>query len=457
MDLAPSRMTSHERVKRLALAMAVTIACPLALSGCDSGGRSRGVNTANGTAAPTTSAGTGTGNGTAPGTSGTAPGTTAPGVAQGVFTPSADMINARGQHSATLLSNGRVLVVGGADGTGTLSESEVFDPLTANWQRTRDLSANPDDGLMLDPTGQFPTARQLHTATVLGDGRVLVGGGIGIERMNAQGQPVFEILSTAYLFDAGTNTFTAAPNLPTAAAWQLSSQGPNGEGILAGGMDANMTSTLNVSVFDPTTDLWSTQTMGSAHTWGTMVSITGQSLVIGGGDVQQGANGNLGVAAPATLRVESFGIAGATSPATANTADLIFPASTPLATGGVLVSGGQALNGQQFQVSGACEVFDGQSTWSAGPTLTTPRYQHQAVRVGAQGEILIVAGVDAAGQPLAQCELYNADSNQILGTVDLATPRVDHQVVRLPSGQVVVIGGFDGQQAPVAQTEIYTR
>jgi hypothetical protein len=66
------------------------------------------------------------------------------------------MRTARVYHTATLLSDGRVLVAGGGDAT-----AELYDPATATFSST----------------GSMAVARSSHTATLLSDGRVLVAGG----------------------------------------------------------------------------------------------------------------------------------------------------------------------------------------------------------------------------------------------------------------------------------------
>src|SRR4030095_8076404 len=60
-------------------------------------------------------------------------------------------------HSATLLEDGRVLIVGGDNLNGVVSQAEIVDPVS----QTSSLAASI-------------TARTDHTATRLSDGRVLV-------------------------------------------------------------------------------------------------------------------------------------------------------------------------------------------------------------------------------------------------------------------------------------------
>jgi hypothetical protein len=79
----------------------------------------------------------------------------------------------RFEHTATLLLNGTVLVVGSAYASN--ADSQIFDPKnTEQWAST---------GLTMD--------RYLHTATMLTDGRVLIAGGYGV------GSP-----TTAWIFSA---------------------------------------------------------------------------------------------------------------------------------------------------------------------------------------------------------------------------------------------------------------
>lgn len=92
--------------------------------------------------------------------------------------------NGRFGHSATLLPDGRVLVVGGMHLSGRVLDScEIFDPSAMTWTSAA-------------PTG---TARTRHAAILLTDGRVLVAGGVGGDG---------EALRSAEIFDPVTEVWT---------------------------------------------------------------------------------------------------------------------------------------------------------------------------------------------------------------------------------------------------------
>ena len=81
--------------------------------------------------------------------------------ATGNFTATGSMATARSSHAATLLPNGRVLIVGGSDGDHALASAELYDPATGTFSSA----------------GSMSKARDGATATLLPDGRVLICGG----------------------------------------------------------------------------------------------------------------------------------------------------------------------------------------------------------------------------------------------------------------------------------------
>ena len=85
-----------------------------------------------------------------------------PAQAPGRWKVTGDLTTPRDYHTATLLPNGQVLVVGGTGSDYTaLASVELYDPATGIWTAT----------------GSLATARENHTATLLPNGHVLVAAG----------------------------------------------------------------------------------------------------------------------------------------------------------------------------------------------------------------------------------------------------------------------------------------
>ena len=76
----------------------------------------------------------------------------------GSWTTTGSMTNALEYHTASILTNGKVLVTGGVGGGNS---AELYDPSTGSWTTT----------------GSMNTARYYHTASILTNGKVLVTGG----------------------------------------------------------------------------------------------------------------------------------------------------------------------------------------------------------------------------------------------------------------------------------------
>jgi len=129
--------------------------------------------------------------------------------ATGAFSSTGDMTIPRHKHAAAPLPDGRALILGGSDardGRGQYATAEVFDPATGCFSPTGAMAARrfklpdavvalPNGGILVAgggarvevydaSTGTFApgagdlgTGRAFATATLLGDGRVLVAGG----------------------------------------------------------------------------------------------------------------------------------------------------------------------------------------------------------------------------------------------------------------------------------------
>jgi hypothetical protein len=135
----------------------------------------------------------------------------------GEFSSPGQMSFSRFGHTASLLPDGRVLIVGGAAGgspdapAGLIERAEIYDPTTGLFYVSDQVEA-----------------RIFHTSTVLADGRVLVYGGLG-----TGGGPI----ATAEVFDPDAGTFAslALDPAPEPRLGHTASLLPDGRVLIAGG------------------------------------------------------------------------------------------------------------------------------------------------------------------------------------------------------------------------------
>src|SRR4029079_17758115 len=59
----------------------------------------------------------------------------------GTWTPTGSVVTARRGHTAMVLSDGKVLVAGGVNGSVTLASGELYDPESGTWTPTGSLGA----------------------------------------------------------------------------------------------------------------------------------------------------------------------------------------------------------------------------------------------------------------------------------------------------------------------------
>src|SRR5207248_162294 len=191
---------------------------------------------------------------------------------------------ARALHTATLLGNGKVLVVGGYDGTNSLASAELYDTTNGTWTTT----------------GSPATARKLHTATLLSGGAVFVVG--GYDGSNS--------LASADLYDPGTGTWTATGRLATPRNSHTATLLADGTVLVAGGSDGS-NSLASAELYNPATAGWTaTGNLGTGRYSGTATLLSNGKVLIAGGGGNSGALPSAELYDPATTAWSATGSLG---------------------------------------------------------------------------------------------------------------------------------------------------
>lgn len=316
---------------------------------------------------------------------------------------------ARTNHSAVVLSNGHVLLMGGASASGeALDTAQVYDPAANTWTAAGRMSAN----------------RMNPGAVPLKNGQVLVVGGWN----NSQ-------LHTAEVYNPATRTWTAVGDMASARDLHTTTLLDNGKVLVTGGL--NTSGHLDTAeVYDPAATTWSAtmNRMSSPRALHAATRLKDGRVLVTGGHLLNGTRlASAEVYDPATntwTHVASMNVA-----RTGHTA-------TVLNNGHVLVAGGSGTHGHVTTT----EVYDpAANTWT--PTLgalSTVRDEHGAVLLST-GHVL-VAGGDDGTTPTATAELYDPATRLWTPVVSMATARTRATLVVMRTGEVLALGGSSNNQ-----------
>jgi len=268
-------------------------------------------------------------------------------------------------HTATLLANGQVLVVGGGNSSSS-TPTELYDPATGRWR----LGGEPR------------IRRNGHTATLLKNGNVLVAGG----------DTVYSI-TTAELYTAATSQWSDAGNLSTLRVLHTATLLPDGRVLVTGGSRAPTTA---AEIYNAASGEWRAtgpmKEQRQAHT-ATLLR-DGRVLVVGG-------------------------FPNAIGPYPAPGSPVLFPST---------------------------EVYSSTTnTWAIGPSMFTPRWAHTATLLP-DGRVIVIGGYSTGGyssyaQVQSSVEIFDPANNRWYVARPLSRPRAYHTTTLLADGTLLVVGG----------------
>ena len=348
----------------------------------------------------------------------------------GAWLATSHLLESRIGHTATLLSDGRVLVAGGVNqafGVGSAA-AELYDPRTDGWTAT----------------GGMHAARAWHSATLLRDGTVLVVGGIAAN--NAKGTDV--AVASAEIYDAATDVWTPIDG-PLVGEVHGALLLPDGRVLVTGGYDERARRPVGQArLYDPATRTWS--------------DVGGARFPAGASAAQLFDGRILVVLADASSRNDRTAFYDPETSAWSAGPDL--PKGfgngvwVRLADGRVLAAGGGDPNGPGAVGAAQAALFDpSTATWRLTGSMLVARLGHAATLM-ADGRVLVTGGKVYGGPEAARfasAELYDP----ILGTWtairDMAVARDGHTATLLPDGRVLVTGGEAQGGSALDSAELY--
>jgi hypothetical protein len=357
----------------------------------------------------------------------------------------ASLSQARAGHTATLLTTGKVLVVGGRGSGGYLASAELYDPATGEWTATGSLVQGHADhtATLLDgpPCEVLPDVRPAYC------GKVLVAGG----RNSAGSLPIAELYDPAA---AGTWSVTGplaqaradhtATRLDKPVPSDVNRAEINGMVLVAGGRTGTSVGTsggavlASAELYNPAAGAWvpagPMTDLRSDHT----------ATLLPGGRVLM-AGGNIGEAGVRDPFLQGAAII-------TDSSDLYDPATNTHTPTQLL---------DQPRADHTATLLNG-----AGPCLLS--YVGE-VRPGPCYNVLAAGRIDGNGNaPGRTSEIYNYDRDDApdindywRAGADMNAERANHTATKLDDGKVLVAGGVDGAGAPgstvaLSSAELYT-
>jgi hypothetical protein len=331
-------------------------------------------------------------------------GVTYPALVDPAWTTTGSMAQQREMHQATLLPSGRVLVSGG----GISGLAELFDPAG-----TGTFAA----------TGSMAARRMAHTATWLGAGRVLIAGGdVGAA----------DSTSAAELYDTATGAFAPLAPMTTARRMHTATLLTSGKVLVTGGL-ATSGELSSAELFDPSGAgaFLATASMPRTMFEHTATLLTsGKVFVVGGGGAALFDPAGAGSFAPGPSIV---------SVRRNHTATL-------LPSGLVLVVGGYGTYGAET----TAELFD--PSGSAGSTLfpakLSYRWAHTATLLSS-GRVLLAGGYGGSAAS-STAELLDPATGRVSPLSPMHFARYYYASAPLGSDRVLMVGG-DGVVGSTAE------
>lgn len=346
----------------------------------------------------------------------------------GMFSPTGSMSTQRERANAVLLADGRVLVIGGYNfsSNSILTTSEIYDPATGQFSQ---VATTPGDG------------RTGATTTLLTNGKVLVAGGYNGNTY----------LSSALLYNPANNSYATTGSMSTTRSLAGAVLLPSGKVLLVGGNSGRFSATSSIESYDPATGTFTAEgNLATARASASVSILPNGRILVAGGDVPP-PDINHGGMLLASAELLEQPIASATTLSHSMTTPRAGAVSSILMDGRILVAGGR--NGSSVLAS--AEVFsDLLDTFAAVGSLVEARESASSALLP-DGSVIVIGGQNASGTALASAERYKpqtAGFSAVAGSLWQA--RYAAGSALLPNGHLLIVGGRNAS-GPLASAETF--
>ena len=326
----------------------------------------------------------------------------------------------RYEHTATVLGNDEVLIVGGRDSAGlALDTAELYSPVT---------------GLFTTVASTLTDARYDHTATLLPNGNVLIAGGFDDTSQ----------IASAEVYDAVAGTFSPTGSLSKARGDHAAAS-DGAKAYVFGGVNAVAPAIFDdLEPYDPVGGIFEAPvTMAQARADLTANALAGGNILLVGGSFGD-------------LSAEEYDPGSGTSPIThtlGGTADLTFHATAVLTGGLGLVTGGTPTGPTITNALDTAYTYDSTTGFASVGPMSTSRRRHTTTAL-ANGDGLIAGGEDNNFVVQSSADIYDPVTG-LAPTRAMNDVRMSHAAVLMADGRILVIGGTSDGSTPVRSAEFH--
>ena len=331
-------------------------------------------------------------------------------------------------HTATLLQNDAILVVGGRKRLSfrraSVVNGEILPLGSTEWATT----------------SRFNWERTFHTASLLPDGRVLVAGGTGrIVLKEGEEEPLFrgnKDLNSAEIYDPKTDEWENAPDMAYKKQLAQAITLEDGRVMIIGGR-SGVSTLSSVEAYDPEENSWTElESMTQSRMSHSAVKLIDNRILVTGG-MESVTMGDT---------LSSSEIYDPLKNSWLKVADLtrarLGHRSTLLPDGRILVTGGTTVvEGDLLGPETTAEIYDPiLNKWSLIATDLVARKDHSAVLIPG-GKVILIGGGDPIGAGVLPIESYDIENNEWSVISNLPEGRNLLTATTLRDGSIMIIDG----------------